>query len=60
MMPKIRVRSSKPNHPGGYNQGRKLEKARNHTHKFTIKKKLNGNSLQYCIIPKCKEHNLME
>ncbi len=53
-MPKIRVRSSKPNTGGGYNQGRKLEKQRNHTHVFTEIKKPN-RVITICSIPKCKK-----
>jgi len=54
-MPKIRVRSSKPNHAGGYNQGRKMEKARNHQHKFKRFTKLNRREMERCTIPRCKE-----
>ncbi len=52
-MPKIRVRSSKPNTGGGYSQGRKLGKARNHEHHFEEIKKLN-KIITYCSVPTCK------
>ena len=57
-MPKIRVRSSKPNHAGGYSQGRKLEKERNHTHQNKTITKLNGQSVIVCTTPKCKQRSL--
>ncbi len=57
-MPKIRIRSSKPNHAGGYSQGRKLEKERNHTHQNKTITKLNGQSVTICTTPKCKQRSL--
>ena len=52
-MPKIRVRSSKPNTGGSYNQGRKLGKARNHTHVFIEIEKPN-KIITICSVPTCK------
>ena len=57
-MPKIRIRSSKPNHAGGYSQGRKLEKERNHTHQNKTVTKLNGQPVIICTTPKCKQRSL--
>ena len=54
-MPKIRTRSSKPNHAGGYSQGRKLGKSRNHAHQFKKFTKLNGREMERCTVPRCKE-----
>lgn len=58
-MPKMRVRASKPNHGGGYNQGRKMGKERNHTHQLLTKKKINGQLVELCSIPNCKRRNLI-
>jgi len=52
-MPKIRVRSAKGNTKGGYNQGRKLGKARNHTHQFVTIEKPN-RIIEVCSVPTCK------
>ncbi len=57
-MPKIRMRSSKPNHSGGYSQGRKLQKERNHEHQLFTRSKLNGQIVELCSTPKCKYRNL--
>lgn len=54
IMPKIRVRSSKPNTGGSYNQGRKLGKARNHTHQFKEVEKIK-HTVEVCKIPTCRE-----
>jgi len=56
-MPKIRVRSSKPNTGGSYNQGRKLGKARNHEHKFKTIEKIN-KTIEICTVPTCKEKHI--
>ena len=56
-MPKIRVPSSKPNTGGRYNQGRKLGKARNHTHNFIEIEKLN-RLITACNVPTCKAHSV--
>lgn len=53
-MPKIRVRSSKPGTKGAYNQGRKLGKARNHTHSF-VQVFRSNKIFEVCSIPGCKE-----
>lgn len=52
-MPKIRVRSAKGNTKGGYNQGRKLGKQRNHTHQFIEIDKPN-RIITICSVPTCK------
>ena len=52
-MPKIRVRSAKGNTKGSYNQGKKLGKAKNHTHIFKEIEKPN-RIITICSIPNCK------
>ena len=52
-MPKIRVASAKPNTGGRYNQGRKLGKARNHTHTFIEIEKPN-RIITICSVPTCR------
>lgn len=54
-MPKIRVRSSKPGTKGSYNQGRDVQKARNHTHIFKQYQNTRGKTVEYCTISRCKE-----
>lgn len=58
-MPKVRIRSGKPNHPGGYNQGRKLGKQRNHEHQLYKIPKQNGQIVELCHVPNCKRRNLL-
>lgn len=50
-MPSIRIQSSKPSHPGRYSQQRKIQKQRNHNHKYEVRGKH-----QVCTIPRCKAH----
>lgn len=56
-MPKIRVRSGKPGAKGSYNQGRKLGKAKNHTHQFKVVEKPN-KTIEVCSVPTCKALHL--
>ena len=58
-MPKIRVRSAKPNTGGSYNQGRKLGKERNHSHQLKTVEKLN-KVYEICTVPTCKKHQLIK
>lgn len=53
-MPKIRVKSAKPNTKGSYNQGRKLGKERNHTHQF-IEIERPNRIIKICSVPTCKK-----
>ena len=50
-MPKIRVRASKPNHPGSYNMGLRLEK--NHTHQYYEINNTKNELLTKCKVPRC-------
>ena len=57
-MPKIRVRSAKGNTKGGYNQGRKLGKEKNHTHLFIEIEKPN-KIIEICSVPTCKAKRIV-
>lgn len=58
-MPKIRVRNSKPNTGGSYNQGRKLGKERNHNHQPKTTTNTKGQTIEYCDVSGCKKRSIL-
>jgi hypothetical protein len=49
----IRIRSSKPNHSGGYSKGYKIYKQKNHQHDYWTDENMKGETVIRCKVPRC-------